>query len=73
MATWLNFVSYEDIVGPIDMDIHTRVVCQIDSLHRLKNMVDYDTEERSSLLIIYDEFCSILSHINSKSDRSEQK
>lgn len=36
-------------------------------------MIDYDSEERSFVLIIYDEFCSILSHINSKSDRSEQK
>lgn len=62
----LKFISYEDVSGDIDLQIYSRIVVQIDSLHRIKNLDDAD-------LIIYDEFCSILSHICGNTERNEQK
>jgi hypothetical protein len=50
-----GFKLYSKIEGPIDMDKHKRVICQIDSLHRINNKCD---------LIILDEIESTLSHIS---------
>lgn len=66
IANRLGFRSYEDISGNIDIGIHPRVVCQIDSLHRISNI-------SNATMLIYDEYCSILSHINGMTDNSVQK
>lgn len=69
IATRFGFKSYEDIDEKIiDIDIYNRIVCQIDSLH----WINYATRVMDGeLLIIYDEFCSILSHIHSMADWGE--
>lgn len=67
ISQWLNFASYEEIKDKIiDTDVYNRLVIQIDSLHRIKDLSSVD-------LIIYDEFCSTLSHLCSVGERSTQK
>lgn len=66
IAARLGFKSYEDISGLIDITVHNRLVCQVDSLHRITNIT-------STTLLIYDEFCSILSHIAGITENNIQK
>lgn len=60
-ASGIQFSNYEDSVGGIYLsDSNRGVVIQIDSLHRIKNPELID-------LLVIDEFCSILTHMSSKS------
>ncbi|CAI2192114.1 12923_t:CDS:2, partial [Funneliformis geosporum] len=49
IITRLNFKSYCDIDGNINLPDYKRVVCQIESLHRIINNCKYDKKCKSSL------------------------
>jgi len=59
----LGFVAYNDIDGSIDLNIHNRVIVQVESLNRIKNPIQQID------LMILDEVESIWSQISSNNFR----
>lgn len=57
-----NFELYSDIKGTIDLDIHKKVICQIDSLHRVVGMCD---------LLIVDEYIDLTNQLLQSKKRGE--
>lgn len=66
----LGFVRYNDKDMPqdIDMDEYGRVICQIDSLHRI---LEGQEENVKIDLLIMDEFCGILGQIPNIASRNK--
>jgi len=69
VTTRLNLKSYCDIDGPINLREHQRVVCQVESLHRITNKCKCDKKCKCpaySYILALDEIVSVISQTQTR-------